>query len=73
MQTEQCVVCQIDTKVPVDKPVDARYNYVEGAGQLCKECWNKIYNKQQYGPVAQLGERLICIQEVIGSTPFWST
>ena len=25
------------------------------------------------GPVAQLGERLICIQEVIGSIPFRST
>lgn len=25
------------------------------------------------GPIAQLGERLICIQEVIGSIPFGST
>ena len=26
-----------------------------------------------YGGVAQMGERLICIQEVIGSIPFTST
>ena len=30
-------------------------------------------NRKSYGPVAQLGERLICIQEVIGSIPFRST
>ena len=27
----------------------------------------------KYGPVAQLGERLICIQEVSGSIPLFST
>ena len=26
-----------------------------------------------YGAIAQLGERLICIQEVVGSTPSGST
>ena len=26
-----------------------------------------------FGGVAQLGERLVCIQEVIGSNPFTST
>ena len=26
-----------------------------------------------YGPLAQLGERLICIQEVVGSIPIGST
>ena len=31
-------------------------------------------NRREYrGAVAQLGERLICIQEVIGSIPFSST
>ena len=30
-------------------------------------------NGKSFGPVAQLGERLICIQEVIGSIPFGST
>ena len=45
MQTEKCINCGTDTQVPVDKPVDVRYHYVEGAGQLCEECWNKIYKK----------------------------
>ena len=42
---EKCVVCDVETDVPVDKPVDLRYHYVEGAGQLCKSCWEKTYNK----------------------------
>ena len=42
---EKCVVCNIETDVPVDKPVDLRYHYVEGAGQLCKSCWEKVYKK----------------------------
>jgi hypothetical protein len=32
-----------------------------------------ILNPVSHGAVAQLGERLICIQEVIGSIPFSST
>ena len=34
---------------------------------------NRLPNRQQFGPVAQLGERLICIQEVSGSIPLRST
>ena len=26
-----------------------------------------------YGPVAQLGEHLVCTEEVAGSSPVWST
>jgi hypothetical protein len=42
---EKCVICNIETDVPVDTPVDVRYNYVEGTGQFCKSCWERIYNK----------------------------
>ena len=45
MQTETCINCGTDTQVSINKPVDVRYHYVEGAGQLCEECWNKIYKK----------------------------
>ena len=31
------------------------------------------FSTKEHGGVAQLGERLICIQEVIGSIPFTST
>lgn len=45
METDKCVSCGEDTGVPKEKPVDIRYFYVEGAGQLCKKCWNKIYGE----------------------------
>ena len=44
--TEKCINCDIDTGVPVDLHVDYRNYYVEGAGQLCKECFSAMYNKQ---------------------------
>ena len=42
---ETCVICSVETDVPIDKHIDLRYHYVEGAGQLCKSCWEKIYKK----------------------------
>ena len=45
METEKCVNCEVETNVPVNEHVDLRKFYVEGAGQLCEECWNKIYKK----------------------------
>ena len=42
---EKCVTCGVETDVRIDTPVDVRYHYVEGAGQLCKSCWEKIYKK----------------------------
>lgn len=45
-KNEICVVCHKETDVPVDKHIDERYYYVEGAGQLCKECFDSIYGKE---------------------------
>ncbi len=36
--TEICVVCHVDTGVPVREPVDTRPNYVAGIGQCCEGC-----------------------------------
>lgn len=46
METDKCVSCDEDTGVRKDMPVDVRLFYVEGAGQLCKKCWNKIYGEK---------------------------
>jgi hypothetical protein len=45
MKTETCVNCKVETNVPVNEHIDLRKFYVEGVGQLCEECWNKIYKK----------------------------
>lgn len=45
--TEKCVMpsCGKDTGVDRNTHIDLRYYYVEGAGQLCKDCYEKIYKK----------------------------
>jgi len=41
---ETCVSCNIVTEVLVNEPVTMRHHYVEGAGQLCKTCYDKVYS-----------------------------
>ena len=38
---EKCIICGVDTAYRFRTPIDFRYNYVEGAGQLCPKCGNK--------------------------------
>jgi recombinational DNA repair protein (RecF pathway) len=47
MTTEKCIICDVDTKIEKSTHIDYRYFYVEGIGQLCKECWNNIYEKPE--------------------------
>lgn len=42
---EICVSCGKSTKVKKSTHIDYREGYVEGAGQLCKECEIKIYGE----------------------------
>jgi hypothetical protein len=43
--TDSCVFCNKDTGVPSCSNVDMRKNYIDGAGQLCDECFVRIYDK----------------------------
>jgi hypothetical protein len=43
-QMDHCIKCNKVTIYSKDTHVSQREYYVEGAGQLCPECWNKIYN-----------------------------
>lgn len=40
-EMETCVTCGAVTNEPKDKHIDFRYNYIEGAGQLCSKCAEK--------------------------------
>lgn len=42
-ETESCVVCKCDTKVPVDTHVEKRNYFIHGVGQTCSTCYNKLY------------------------------
>lgn len=41
VEMDKCICCGTDTTEPKNKHIDCRYNYVEGAGQLCDECFKK--------------------------------
>ncbi len=36
---EKCVMCGVETTILKTTHVDFRYGYVDGAGQLCRECY----------------------------------
>jgi hypothetical protein len=36
---ETCVMCSKETTILKTTHIDFRYGYVEGAGQLCRECY----------------------------------
>lgn len=40
---ERCVRCGQETEYDVNMPVEARRWFVEGAGQLCEECFSHLY------------------------------
>ena len=40
---DNCVLCGEQTPYEKTEHIDNRYHYVEGAGQLCKECYNETY------------------------------
>ena len=35
---ETCYLCGCDTPFYKDTPINERFNYIEGAGQLCQHC-----------------------------------
>ena len=47
VEMEKCSLCDKETDVPKNMPIDLRKNYVEGAGQLCDGCYNKIYDERE--------------------------
>lgn len=40
-----CISCEGETKYSHDTSIEYRDYYVEGAGQLCKDCYDKIVNQ----------------------------
>ena len=39
----KCVMCGTKTEYTKDTHIDQRRHYIEGAGQMCKDCHTKIY------------------------------
>ena len=43
---EKCVVCEKETEYDEKQHIDYRKHYIEGGGQLCKNCYERIYGKE---------------------------
>jgi hypothetical protein len=46
MPNEICIVCGKETDIDINTHIDYRYGYTEGAGQSCKECYDRVNNNQ---------------------------
>lgn len=44
---DKCVYCGKDSEHPKTQNINARNYYVEGVGQLCGRCHNKIYKNKK--------------------------
>lgn len=44
MKIDVCVSCGKDTPYMNTENINNRHFYIEGAGQLCKECYDKTYS-----------------------------
>ena len=40
---DKCVVCKKDSRHNKDEHIKVRIGYIEGAGQLCLDCYEDIY------------------------------
>lgn len=46
-EKERCVLCGAETAYSFDTPIDLRLYYIEGAGQLCHDCYNDLYREKK--------------------------
>lgn len=44
---DPCVSCGKITEYPTQMPIELRNWYIEGAGQLCEDCYTKIYDSKK--------------------------
>lgn len=51
---EYCILCGRLMDVTKEQPLAEREYYIEGAGQLCRECYQKTYVPRQDGNIVQL-------------------
>ena len=39
-EKDPCYLCGRETHIYKDEAIEKRYNFIEGAGQLCQECYD---------------------------------
>jgi len=43
---DKCISCGKETEYEREIHIDYRVYYVEGAGQLCRECFERVYKEE---------------------------
>ena len=43
---DKCSLCNDDSPYDKTKPIDERIGYIEGSGQMCLDCYDKIYSHE---------------------------
>lgn len=46
-EMDVCVMCGKETMYPKRMHIDFRFNYIEGVGQLCRECSDNLSKKEE--------------------------
>lgn len=46
-ELEACVLCGCVTNIPKSMPIEKRWGYLPGAGQLCRDCAIQIAAEEQ--------------------------
>lgn len=44
---ERCACCGRTTDIPENMPVSKRKFYIEGGGQLCRDCYYELYGPKR--------------------------
>ncbi|HUV84944.1 MAG TPA: hypothetical protein VMV86_04495 [Methanosarcinales archaeon] len=44
---DKCVMCGAETPFDIQEHIDYRLYYIEGAGQLCEECFDNDLNGKE--------------------------
>ena len=50
MAKDLCIMCGKETAYDFETHIDYRVGYIEGAGQLCYQCYNKGHNESSFEP-----------------------
>lgn len=47
MAKDTCIMCGVETPYEFETHIDMRVGYIEGAGQLCKTCYDRGSERTQ--------------------------
>lgn len=71
MEKETCVRCGKETEYDISTPIEVRRWYVEGAGQMCEDCWYKLWPTRA-GETSQPRRQGLQENNIHSDHPFYS-